>query len=224
VSKGGFYLFSSLQGIIEEVDIRKIKSSSFFHRGKEEQQAALSELADSIKEKGLLQPITVRTKHGYYEVVIGNRRLAACKLLGLRKVICNVVELDDKEAFETSLVENMQRRDLSPLDEARAYREYVTRYGRGSSSSLARRLGRSVPYIDKRIRLLDLPADIISMISCTDISVSSAEELLSIKDTQEQCKIAKVARDRQLSLREVRELVLDSERRGRRDHNFSPQR
>lgn len=205
MSSSAFFLSNTLQGIIEEVDMRKIKISSFYYRGVQEED--LSALANSIREKGLLQPITVRVSYGFFEVVIGNRRYAACKLLGLRKITCNIVELDEQQAFQTSLIENMQRKELSPIEEARAYKEYVSRYGRGSISELARRLGRSVAYIDKRTRLLDLPDDIIKMISVTDITISSAEELLPVRNKQEQCEIARIARDKGLSSKEIRELA-----------------
>jgi ParB family transcriptional regulator, chromosome partitioning protein len=215
VNGKGFYLFRTLQGIIEEVDIRKVRSSSFGYRNphncqQQQQDGALLALRDSIQEKGLLQPITVRVKDGFYEIVIGNRRYEACKLLGLRRILCNIVELEDRQAFETSLIENMQRKDLSPLEEARAFREYVNRYGRGSISDLARRIGRSIAYVDKRTRLLDLPAEIIDMISGTDISISAAEELLTLQRQEEQCKVARIAFDNKLSLREVREQVSNS--------------
>lgn len=204
MKQGEFCLFRTLQGIIEEIDIRKVRIASFYYRNQEEQDAALLSLMNSIRERGLLQPITVRVRDGFYEIVIGNRRYEACKLIGFRKILCNIVELDDKQAFETSLTENMQRKELSPIDEARAFREYANRYGRGSISELARRIGRSVAYVDKRTRLLSLPAEILDMISATEISVSAAEELLPLKKQEDQCELARVTRDRGLSQKEVR--------------------
>ena len=212
----GYYLFRTLQGIIEEVDLRKVRRSSFGYRDhsnydqRHRHDGALLALRDSIQEKGLLQPITVRVKDGFYEVVIGNRRYEACKLLGLRKVLCNIVELDDRQAFETSLIENMQRKDLNPIEEAKAFKVYVNRYGRGSISDLARTIGRSVAYVDKRTRLLELPSEVIDMISVSDISISVAEELLPINKQQKRCELAKTARDEKLSLKEVRALAANS--------------
>lgn len=210
MSKDRFYLFSTLQGIMEEIDMRKIRIPSFCYRS---QDQAISDLAKSIDEKGLLQPITVRAKDAYYEIVIGHRRYMACKSLGCKKITCSVVELDDRGAFEASLIENMQTKGLNPIEEAKAYKDYVTRYGRGSISGLARQLGKSVSYIDKRTRLLDLPGDIIDMVASTDISVSSAEELLPLKCAREQSEIARIVRNDGLTLKEVRELATESKRR-----------
>ena len=203
----GFAIFGTLQGIFEEVDIRKIRSSSFCYRSGNVQNGEPTSLASSIEERGLLQPITVRIRQGLYEIVSGNRRFLACKQIGLRKIVCNVVELDDKQAFETSLIENLQRRDLSPIDEARGFKEYSNRYGRGSISALARRIGRSVAYVDKRIRLLELPPAIIDMISCADLSVSGAEELLPISAPEQQFEVAQVAKDNRLSIKDIRGLA-----------------
>jgi ParB family chromosome partitioning protein len=192
---------------MEEVDMGRIRTPSFHYRDKD---PSLLDLAVSVKEQGLLQPITVRVKDGFYEVVIGNRRLAACRMLGFRKITCNIVELDDKEAFELSLIENIHRRGLNPIEEARAFRQYISKYGRGSVSGLAKLIGRSAAYVDKRTRLLDLPNEVIEMISATDISVSAAEELLPIKDGAEQREIANIAYSEELSLKQVRELVAES--------------
>lgn len=121
--------------------------------------------------------------------------------------------MDDKGAFEASLIENIQTKGLNPIEEAKAYKDYVIRYGRGSISELARQLGRSVAYIDKRTRLLDLSEDIINMVASTGISVSSAEELLPLKSAKEQSEIAEIARNGKLTLKEIRELTNESKRK-----------
>jgi ParB family transcriptional regulator, chromosome partitioning protein len=161
----------------------------------------------SIKEKGLLQPIVVRSKGEYYEIVAGNRRYQACATLRWRKIICHVVELNDKEAFEVSLIENMQRRNLDPIEEAHAFKNYVLTFGWGGISELASKIGKSVSYVDKRIRLLDLPADILDSILKFEINRSAAEELLSIRDNHMQSRLAQIIRERRLSSRQTRELV-----------------
>jgi ParB family chromosome partitioning protein len=167
----------------------------------------MDELICSIKEKGLLQPIVVRSKGKYYEIVAGNRRYKACTTLGWRKIVCHVAELNDKEAFEVSLIENVQRRNLDPIEEAHAFKNYVLTFGWGGISELAAKIGKSVSYVDKRIRLLDLPADILDSIFKSEINRSAAEELLSIRDTHVQSKLAQVIRERRLSSRQARELV-----------------
>ena len=196
----------ALLGVIEDIEIGKIKQSlpsyRFIH-------TEIDELVQSINKKGLLQPIVVRSKGEYYEIVAANRRYKACTALGWRKIVCHVVELDDKEAFEVSLIENIQRKNLEPIEQAHAFKNYVLAFGWGGISELSIKIGKSVSHIDKMIRLLDLPADILDSISKFEISRSTAEELLSIRDNHKQSKLAKIIRERRLSSRQVRELVKD---------------
>jgi ParB family chromosome partitioning protein len=193
-------------GLIEDIEIGKIKQSlpsyRFIH-------IEIDELVRSINKKGLLQPIIVRSKGEYYEIVAGNRRYKACTALGWRKIVCHIAELDDKEAFEVSLIENIQRKNLEPIEQAHAFKNYVLAFGWGGISELSAKIGKSVSYIDKIIRLLDLPADILDSISKFEINRSTAEELLSIRDNHRQSKLAKIIREKRLSSRQVRELVKD---------------
>jgi ParB family chromosome partitioning protein len=149
----------------------------------------------------------VRPKDNFYEIVAGNRRYRACKAIGWKRIICHVLELDDKEAFEVSLVENIQRRDLSPLGEANAFKDYILGFGWGGISDLAKRIGKSASYIDKRLRLLNLPPNVMDLISSGSISPSIAEELLTVPSADEQSKIAEWAKIRRLSSRDVRNIV-----------------
>ena len=167
----------------------------------------LANLSNSIKEKGLLQPILVRNKQEYYEIIAGRRRYEACKGLGWRKIICHIVELDDKEAFEVSLIENIQRKTLNPIEEAEAYRKYIVDFGWGGISDLADRIGKSKSYLDKKLRLLELPSDIIDSISSSCIKISTAEELLPLRDEKQQLRLAALAEGGILSSRGMRELV-----------------
>jgi ParB family transcriptional regulator, chromosome partitioning protein len=199
----------ALLGVIEEIEIGKIKQSlpsyRFIHH------TEIDELVHSINKKGLLQPIVVRSKGEYYEIVAGNRRYKACSTLGWRKIVCHIAELDDKEAFEVSLIENIQRKNLEPIEQAHAFKNYVLAFGWGGVSELSAKIGKSVSYIDKIIRLLDLPADILDSISKFEINRSTAEELLSIRDNHTQSKLAQVIREKKLSSRQARELVKDHE-------------
>jgi ParB family transcriptional regulator, chromosome partitioning protein len=121
----------------------------------------LEELAESIRKIGLLQPIIVRSNNSEnFEIVAGNRRFSACKKLGLRKIPCHIVELDDKSAFEVSVIENVQRRTLNPIDEGLAFKKYVNEFGWGSVSELSQKLSKSKSYVCKRIKLTQLPKDI----------------------------------------------------------------
>ena len=198
----------ALLGVIEDIEIRKIKQSlpsyRFIH-------TEIEELVRSINKKGLLQPIVVRSKGEYYEIVAGNRRYKACTALGWRKIVCHIVELDDKEAFEVSLIENIQRKSLEPIEQAHAFKNYVLAFGWGGISELSAKIGKSASYIDKIIRLLDLPADILDSISKFEMNRSTAEELLSIRDNHMQSKLAQIIREKRLSSRQARKLVKDQE-------------
>ncbi len=190
-------------GSIEDISISRLKGSKNIRQD----TADLEELIISIQQKGLLQPIIVRTVEGHFEIVAGNRRFQACKSLGWRKITCHVVELDDKQAFEVSLIENLQRKTLSPLDEASSFKAYVSDFGWGGVSELALKVGRSVSYITKRIKLLNLPADVLDSITSHTLDTSIAEELFSIEDKTKQSTLASLIADRRLSLRKARELL-----------------
>jgi ParB family chromosome partitioning protein len=196
---------NQLNGSLEDLDILDITPSSHQLR---DTLFNLDELAKSIWKIGLLQPIVVRTNSSNdFEVVAGNRRLKACKRLGWRKIACHLVELDDKRAFEASIIENVQRNTLNAVEEGLAFRKYVNEYGWGSISELAEKLSKSASYISKRIKLTELPKDIIDLISKSEIRVSTGEELLPIIDKDTQSKLTEIIQERQLSSRMVRKLV-----------------
>jgi ParB family transcriptional regulator, chromosome partitioning protein len=197
---------NSINGLLDNIDISKIKPFRYSYRRNINED--LHELCYSINEKGLLHPIIVRMieDNGGYEIVAGSRRYNACKMLGWRKILSHVVELDDKDAFEVSLIENIHSKNLNPIEEARAFQDYVTNYGWGGISDLAIRLGKSVSYVDKRIRLLDLPADVVESLSAGSLSVSIGDELLPLKEKEQQSKLAELIKKRKLSSRQVREI------------------
>jgi ParB family transcriptional regulator, chromosome partitioning protein len=203
-------------GTIGDILISKIKQSKNIRH----QVSDTEELARSIEEKGLLQPILVRTMDGYFEVVAGNRRYCACKSLGWKKISCHIIELDDRQAFEVSIIENIQRMTLSPLDEATAFKSYVTDFGWGGVTDLASRIGKSLSYITKRIKLLNLPSDVLESIMNRRLDPSLAEELLSIKDGNKQSKLANLIADRRLSLRMTRRLLKDVDEKDRDVESF----
>jgi ParB family chromosome partitioning protein len=195
---------NSINGLLDNIDISKIKPFRYSYR--KNMNEDLHELCYSIKEKGLLHPIIVRMIDDGYEIVAGTRRYNACKLLGWRKILSHVVELDDKDAFEVSLIENIHSKNLNPIEEAKAFQDYVTNYGWGGISDLATKLGKSVSYVDKRIRLLELPEDVVDSLSAGSISVSVGDELLPLKEKEQQSKLAELIKKRKLSSRQVREL------------------
>jgi ParB family chromosome partitioning protein len=191
-------------GIIEDVDITKIKISPYLYRHCENE-----DLYQSIKEKGVLQPIIVRPLVDSFEIVAGNRRYDVCKRLGWKKIICHIVEVDDKEAFEISLIENIQRKNLNPIEQAHYFKNYIDSYGWGGISELALKIGKSVAYVDRRLKLLELPADVIESISLSNISASAAEELITLKNKGTQTEIAKLIKEKEVSSRAVRNMVKD---------------
>ena len=206
-----FFNSGLLPGIIEEVSISSITPSKTNIRTSVDD---LDGLAFSIRQKGLLQPILVRTlnDHSDFEIVAGNRRYHACKVLGWRKIACHIVELDDKEAFEFSLIENIQRKTLGAIDEANAFRTYVSKFGWGGASDLALKIGKSTSYVTKRIRLLDLPPEVVESIINSKIDTSIAEELFSVKEKCKQSELAQLISARHLSLRKVRGILKDSKK------------
>ena len=193
---------------VEELDIVDIATSAYQLRSSLNN---LNELGRSISKIGLLQPILVRrNSSNKFEVVAGNRRLSACKMLGWRKITCNLLELDDKEAYEASIIENLQRNTLNPIEEGFAYKRYVQEFGWGGVSELAEKLSKSTSYISKRIKLTELPKEIIGLLSRFELSASIGEELLPIAHKRTQSILTEMIKERQLSSRVVRKLVKDT--------------
>lgn len=205
-----------MQGIIDDVYIHNIADSANSIRNDnlnyDENFESNDELARSISQNGLLQAIIVRPKLSGFEIVAGNRRLHACKRLGWKKIACHIVDVDDKTAFEISLSENVQRKSLSSIEEAKAFKVYVADFGYGGVSELASRIGKSPSYITRRIRLLDLHPDVINSITDSTINRSIAQELSYVKDKSQQPKIASLIAEGKLSLRETRDLLKNFEK------------
>jgi ParB family transcriptional regulator, chromosome partitioning protein len=213
---------SELCGSVEDINISDIVSPINPLRSNIND---IDELAKSIKKIGLLQPIVIRTNSSdNFEIVAGNRRLNACKKLGRRKITCHVVELDDKTAFEVSIVENVQSCSLNPVEEGLAFRKYVDEFGWGGISELAQKLSKSTSYVCKRKKLVDLPNDILDLISNSEINVSTIEELLPIGDKHTQSKLTELIKDRQLSSRMVRDIVKRTKKMDKGSFNDLPSR
>lgn len=217
----GISTSSLLIGIIEEIEIHRIKfpKPSFYGVYRTE----TPELVDSIRKNGLLHPIIVRTRGNFFEIIAGSRRYNACRKLGLRKIICHVVELDDKSAFEVSLIENIQRRSLDPIEEARAFRNYVEDRGWGGLTELASKISKSTPYICKRLSLLELPEELLKQVSSYRMFPSTAEELIPIKDSNERHRIAGLVIKNGYSSRRTRNLVRASQVSNSEDNLISYQ-
>lgn len=194
-----------LSGIIEDIDIFCLKQSVNPLRLKIE---GIEELAGSIKQKGLLNPLTVRISDSQtFEIVAGLRRFQACRMLGWRKLPCHVVNLDEKESFVVSLIENIQRHSLSVIEEAMAYKRFVESFGWGGMTEIANSLGKSTSYVTKKIQLLDLPQPVLDSVVDATLKPSIAEELCSIKDEENQTALAQIIVEQKLSFRKTRQLV-----------------
>ncbi|HEY7109313.1 MAG TPA: ParB/RepB/Spo0J family partition protein [Nitrososphaeraceae archaeon] len=195
---------SSVVGQIENINMSSLVPSAISLRVT---QSAIEGLIQSIKDIGLLQPLVVRTKNDRFEIVAGNRRYHACKSLGYRRVSCHILELSDKEAYEVSVIENLQRHTLSPLEEGLAFRRYTYEMGWGGITELSRKISKSPSYISKRMRILDLPAEILELLSQNEIKVTIAEELLSVKNKDRQSHLASLINNKKISLRESRKII-----------------
>ena len=193
------------KGVLTELLMSRIQHSSFLLR---DVNIGLDMLQNSIAVQSLLQPIIVRmVDNERYEIVAGNRRFAACKRLGWKRIMCHVLELDDKDAFEVSLVENLQHNTLNPVEEANAYKRYVEENGWGSVIDLARRIGKSHSYISNRIRLLLMPKEILDQIVCRRTSAGTILEVLAIEDEEERLNMARKAINNDLTREQVRMLL-----------------
>lgn len=191
----------------KQVGINQIISSSFLSlRINPENTPDFQELVDSIRRHGLLHPLIVRpSKSGdVLELVAGYRRLVACKKLGMSYVSATVLDLEDREALEVALIENLQRQSLDPIEEAEGFNRYVLSFGRGSITGLARRIGKSEEYVSHRLLLLGLPKVIQEKISRRLLKSSQATELVWIKDSQKQIELSNEVVSGQLSFAQTR--------------------
>ena len=168
---------------------------------------SLNELAVSIKNYGVIQPILVCPKEGgRYELIAGERRLRASKMAGLSFIPAIVKRFTESEMAEIALIENLQREDLNPIEEARAYRSLMEKYG-FTQEELADKLGKSRPVIANSLRLLSLNPVVVDMVETGRLSAGHARCLASIKDMGVQATYALAACDKQLSVRQLENMV-----------------
>ncbi|MEM5777477.1 MAG: ParB/RepB/Spo0J family partition protein [Candidatus Aenigmatarchaeota archaeon] len=197
-------MFPQYASSVNEIDIsRLIHSKNILRENLEE----LDELVQSIREHGLLNPLIVRAKDGMFEIIAGHRRFEACKRLGWTKIPCRVLEADDRQAYEISLIENVQRQTLNPIEEAKAYKKYVEEYGWGGISQLAKKIGKSQEYISRRLALLNLPEEVKEKIMRRRINPSIAQELTVIEDKKTITKVSEIIIGKRFTVKKVRQLV-----------------
>ncbi|WP_288222415.1 ParB/RepB/Spo0J family partition protein [uncultured Clostridium sp.] len=166
----------------------------------------IAELAQSIKEHGIIQPIILNKKDDYYVIVAGERRWRAAKLLGLKEVPAIVMELTDKNILEISLIENIQRQDLNPIEEALAYKKLLSDFNL-TQEELSKRVGKSRVAITNVIRLTGLSETVKQYLIDEVITEGHGRALLAIEDPKLQCEIAQKVIDEKLSVRELERLI-----------------
>lgn len=168
---------------------------------------ALEELAESIRENGLLQPILVREYGaGRYQIIAGERRFRASKLAELTEIPAIVLDKDDRAAAQIALIENIQREDLNPLEEALAYKSLKEEYDM-TQEELSFKIGKSRSAIANSLRLLELPEEILTMVAAKDLSAGHARTLLGVKDREDMILLAQIAAEHDLSVRQLEEEV-----------------
>ena len=167
---------------------------------------ALLELAESIKQFGVLQPLLVQKKDDYYEIIAGERRWRAAKLAGLKEVPVIIKDFSDQEVVEIALIENIQREDLNPIEEAEAYEALISEYNL-KQEEVAERVSKSRSTITNSLRLLKLCEDVRQMVMYNMISTGHARALIPIEDPKLQYETAAIVYDQKLSVRETEAYV-----------------
>ena len=212
-------LFGEEKELLEEENIQTLPISRVEPRRDQPRQdfdpEALQDLAESIREYGLIQPITVRPlDRGYYQIIAGERRWRAAREAGLTEIPVRIIQADDRLATELALVENLQREDLNPMEEAAGYRKLMDDYGL-TQEETAKRVQRSRPAVANALRLLSLSEKVGELVAGGRLSAGHARALLPLKDPILQEKAAAEVISRGLSVRQTETLAASLLRAGR---------
>lgn len=191
---------------ITKVEPRKEQPREYFD------EAALQELSESIAQFGLIQPIVARKLDtGYYQIIAGERRWRASRMAGLKEVPVRIIEADDRRTAELALVENLQREDLNPIEEAKGYKTLIEVYGM-TQEEAAKSIGRSRPAITNSMRLLSLSNEVLTLVETGKLSAGHARALVPITDAKKQLAAANEVIDKGLSVRKTEELAAKAQR------------
>ena len=199
-----------------EVQVKKTLRTSEIEPNREQPRKkfsdeAITSLADSIREHGMLQPILVRPlSTGGYQIVAGERRWRAARMLGLDEVPVNIRELSDSETMQIAIIENLQRENLNPVEEANGYNELIEKYGM-TQDKVAKMVGRSRSSVANAIRILTLPESVLDMLEKGDLSVGHAKALLGFEDRELLISIAEKASNGGMTVRQVENAVKKSQ-------------
>lgn len=170
-------------------------------------EVALAELSESIQEYGLIQPITVRPlESGYYQIIAGERRWRASRMAGLNEVPVRVITADEQRAMEMALVENLQREDLNPIEEAKGYKTLLDEYGM-TQDEVAQSVGKSRPAVANAMRLLALSDAVLKLVEDGTLSAGHARALIPIEDSKTQLEAAQAVIEKGLSVRKTEALA-----------------
>lgn len=196
-------------GGIIEVDLNLIDSNSNQPR-KNFDPTALKELADSIKTHGVIQPIILNKAGSRYLIVAGERRYRASKIAGLKTIPSVIKEYTGQQVREISLLENIQREDLNPIEAGRAMKELLELYG-WTQEELANRLGKSRPAVTNLLRLLELTPEVVQLVESGKLSPGHARSLVVVKDPVAQLKLAQLATEKKITVRDMENAVKESQ-------------
>lgn len=197
----------SASGEVQELPVEHIIPNRFQPR-KEFAESELAQLAESVRQNGLLQPVLVRRKgDSFYELIAGERRLRAAKLAGLDTIPAIVRNSSDEQAVELALVENLQRKDLNPMEAARAYHRLLTEFG-FTQDMIAQRIGKDRSSVANIARLVQLPSEIKELIESGQLSTGHAKVLLGLMRQDAQLKLARQIAKEQLSVRQAERLAV----------------
>ena len=187
-------------------------------------ETALNELAESIKNNGILQPLLVRKKGKTYEIVAGERRYQAAKIAGLEEVPVVIREISDQEVFQLALIENLQRSDLTPIEEAQGYKQLIEQNGL-TQEQLGKVLSKSRSAITNTLRLLDLPNEVQDLIANGKITAGHARAILAVSNEEGRIKLAQKVIDEGLSVRQTETLapLFSDMKETKRTRNVNPQ-
>jgi ParB family chromosome partitioning protein len=210
------------QAQLREIPVTKILPNPAQPRLSYEEDS-LTELADSIREHGVLQPILVRPAGSKFELIAGERRWRASKMAGREAIPAIVVEFDEQTALEVSIIENLQREDVSPLEEATMFRRMTETFGY-SVRQLAQKVGKDKGYVENRLRLSDAPADVRELLSLRKDTISHAYELMKIGDERKRRRLAKKIVAGELTLAKLRVITGGGPQKPAADEPTTPKR
>lgn len=190
---------------ISFININEIKPNQNQPR-KSFNEEKLEELAASIIENGLIQPVILRKADKGYEIVAGERRWRACRKAGLKEIPCIIREFTDEQNMLIAIIENMQREDLNPVEEAEGLNQMIVNFGM-TQEQVSKSVGKSRPYITNALRLLKLPSEIREMLLANQLSAGHARAIAGISDTEKQIQLAEYAIKEGLSVREIEKII-----------------